>query len=73
MSKMLSRREYIVISASVAVLGLVALTVGLYYLFRYVNSNSLANTVFYAAIWVIGVLVLLRRYSKRRALKSNSS
>ena len=73
MTQMLSRREYFVISTSIAILGLVALTVGLYYLFRYVNSNSLANIVFYVALWVIGVLVLIRRYSKRRALKSNSS
>ncbi|EQB70163.1 MAG: hypothetical protein AMDU4_FER2C00262G0002, partial [Ferroplasma sp. Type II] len=64
---------YFVISTSIAVLGLVALTVGLYYLFKYMNSNSLVNIVFYAALWVIGVLALLRRYSKRRALKSNSS
>ncbi|WP_290704521.1 hypothetical protein [Ferroplasma sp. Type II] len=70
---MLNRREYFVISTSIAVLGLVALTVGLYYLFKYMNSNSLVNIVFYAALWVIGVLALLRRYSKRRALKSNSS
>jgi hypothetical protein len=52
---MLNRREYFVISTSIAVLGLVALTVGLYYLFKYVNSNSLVNIVFYAALWVIGV------------------
>jgi membrane protein YdbS with pleckstrin-like domain len=73
MPKMLNRREYFVISTSIAVLGLVALTVGLYYLFKYVNSNSVVNIVFYAAIWVFGVSALLRRYSKRRALKSNSS
>ncbi|EQB64338.1 MAG: hypothetical protein AMDU3_IPLC00006G0011 [Thermoplasmatales archaeon I-plasma] len=73
MPQMLNRREYFVISTSIAVLGLVALTVGLYYLFKYMNSNSLVNIVFYAALWVIGVLALLRRYSKRRALKSNSS
>jgi len=70
---MLSRGEYFAISTSISVLGLVALTVGLYYLFRYVNSNSLANIVFYTALWVVGVLVLLRRHSKRRALKSNGT
>ena len=52
---------------------MVALTVGLYYLFRYVNSYPLANIVFYAALWVIGIFALLRRYSKRRASKSNIS
>ncbi len=71
-TQMLSRRKYFINSTSIAVLGLVVLIVGLYYLFGYVRSNSLANIVFYAALWVIGVLVLLRRYSKRRALKSNS-
>ena len=61
MTHMLSRREYFIITTSVAVLGLAALTVGLYSFFAYVNSNSQANTVFYAFIWVVGVLVLLRK------------
>ena len=72
MTRMLSRREYFIISTSIAVSGLAVLTVGLYYLFVYVRSNLLVNTVFYAALWVFGVLFLLRKYLKNRASKSNS-
>ena len=72
MTQRLSRREYFIISTSIAVSGLAVLTIGLYYLFEYLRSNQLANIVFYAALWIFGILVLLRRYSKRRASKNNS-
>ena len=71
MTQTLSRRGYLIISTSFAVLGLAALTVGLFYLFVYVHINYLADILFNSALWVVGVLVLLKRYMKRIALKSN--
>ncbi|SIM30632.1 membrane protein [Cuniculiplasma divulgatum] len=72
MAQKLSQREYFIISTSFAALGLVALTAGLYYFFGYVSSSSVSNIVFYSALWIVGVLVLLRRYSKRRPSKGNN-
>jgi hypothetical protein len=76
MAQMLDRREYIIISVSIAVLGSLTLIVGFYYLFIYLTSDPLASIVFYFSIWVIGIVYLMIRlwkYLRLRAFKTNSS
>lgn len=62
----LNRKEYIAISSAFAILGLIAVVIGAYYLFLLLNYNALAGIVFGIGLIAVSSFLILRRPVSRK-------